>query len=76
LTAPAIRNFQHTPKIVITTSELSDLENVGVLMTVSQPGKNSNGDYCRQDNVALPMKGMFPNENGLSAADLLTALSN
>jgi formylmethanofuran dehydrogenase subunit B len=76
LNAQAVKHFQRTPKIAITTSEPSGVENIRVRMTVSRPGKNTSGDYCRQDNVSLPLTRLFPNDNEVSAADLLGAMSN
>lgn len=76
LTENAVTHFQRTPKIVITTSELVGADNVRIRIMVSKPGKNANGDYCRQDNVALPLTALFPDEDQLLAADLFRTMTN
>ena len=71
----AFSHFQRTPKIVIANSAPFDLENVRIRIMVSRPGKNASGDYCRQDNVSLPLTGLFPHEDQVLAADLFREMS-
>jgi hypothetical protein len=63
----ARKHFEATPKIIIGESPYGELPNTPVQFMVGQPGKSDSGDFCRQDDVAMPLFSLFPGTNCVSA---------
>ena len=71
---PALDHFDGTPKIVLSETGDWTAANTNIKFHVAQTGKNSAGDFCRQDDVALRLPNLKSPETGLSAEQVFQQL--
>ncbi len=74
LNSQAAEYLQRIPKIIISEVDSVGMDNTRVSLNVSRPGQNSSGDFCRQDDVALPLTNLFPEETGVTGTEVLEAI--
>ncbi len=71
----AANHFRATPKIVLSTETKCELDNVVACIQVSIPGVSEAGDYCRQDDVLLPLVNLIGNDALPSAETIFDSLA-
>jgi len=76
MSASAIKHWQTTPKIVLCESGEANPADAVVQFSVQETGKNVSGDFCRQDDVSLPLRVPRADNAGASVEKLLKLLGD
>lgn len=74
LDSAAADHFEKTKKILVCETEMDAISQAAVRFTVATPGWSGTGDFCRQDDVSLPLDRILNDVNLVGSRDIFEAL--